>query len=336
MNVTIATLLVALWVTGTAAASGAPTERAGSAQTDTVIAVKQGTRLEVENFSGAIAVRTWPKSAIRVEATHSRRMQIEIEGDESSVAVHGRAYRGPATHVDYVFTVPDWMALNLSGVATDISVEGLKNQIKAETIKGDIDVRGGTGYLALGSVEGVVQVRGARGKVEVSSVNRGVRLADVTGDVSAESVNGSILLQSVDADRVEASTINGTLFFLGTIRNDGTYTFSTHNGDIWVAVPEKANATVAVATFGGDFRSTFPVTLKETKAGKRFNFVLGNGGARLELESFQGRIRLARPGELMAALPAHAKAKVKDKNKEAGDESGEFDFDFDWNPDQEK
>jgi hypothetical protein len=313
---TIATLSIALMTTTPS------TVRLGPTQTDTVISVRPNTRLELENFSGAIAVRTWPKSAVRVAATHSARMQVEFESDESSLSIRGRSNRGVATHVDYELTVPEWMALDLSGVATDISVVAIKNTIKAETIKGDIDVRGGTGYLTLGTVEGIVQVRGARGKVAASSVNRGVRLADVTGDVNAESVNGSIILQAVESDHVAASTINGTLFFLGAIRDDGSYAFSTHNGDIWIGVPEKTNATVAVATFGGEFKSSFPVTVKQARKGKRFQFALGTGKAQVELESFMGSIRLARPDQMSAVLVAG-----KDKAKAKGGEEGE---DPDW------
>jgi hypothetical protein len=36
------------------------------------------------------------------------------------------------------------------------------------------------------------------------------------------------------------------------------------------------------------------VTLTERR-GKRFDFTLGSGGAAIDLESFQGTIRLARP-----------------------------------------
>lgn len=313
---TIASLTLALMTT---TPSGA---RVGSTQTDTVISVRPNTRLELENFSGGIVVRTWGKSSVRVAATHSSRMQVEFENDESLLSIRGRANRGAATHVDYELTVPEWMALDLSGVATDISVIALKNAIRAETIKGDIDVRGGSGLLTLGTVEGVVQVRGARGKVDASSVNRGVRLADVTGDVNAESVNGSIILQAVDSDHVAASTINGTLFFLGAIREEGAYAFSTHNGDIWIGVPEKTNATFAVATFGGEFKSSFPVTIKQARKGKRFQFALGTGKAQIELESFMGSIRLARPDQLSAALAAG-----KEKTKAKGGDDGE---DPDW------
>ena len=59
-----------------------------------------------------------------------------------------------------------------------------------------------------------------------------------------------------------------------------------------------ANATVSIATFNGEFESEFPVTLTEARKGKRFSFTLGSGSAQVTLESFQGTIRLVRPGTL--------------------------------------
>jgi hypothetical protein len=51
-----------------------------------------------------------------------------------------------------------------------------------------------------------------------------------------------------------------------------------------------------VSTFNGEFESEFPVTLTETKKGRRFNFTIGTGSAQVTLESFQGTIQLVRPG----------------------------------------
>jgi hypothetical protein len=61
-------------------------------------------------------------------------------------------------------------------------------------------------------------------------------------------------------------------------------------------VAEKASAAVSVSTFNGEFESDFPVTLTETRKGKRFNFTIGSGSAQVTLESFQGTISLVRPG----------------------------------------
>ncbi len=61
-----------------------------------------------------------------------------------------------------------------------------------------------------------------------------------------------------------------------------------------VEVPEGTNAEVSVATFDGEFETTFPIEITKAEASRRFSFMLGSGAARLELHSFDGDIRLVR------------------------------------------
>jgi DUF4097 and DUF4098 domain-containing protein YvlB len=202
--------------------------------------------------------------------------------------------------VDLVITAPSWMPLDLSGVYTDVSVAGARGPISVETVQGEVDVEGGDGLVSLQSVQGSVGLKGAKGRLEVHSVNEDVRVSGSSGEVTAETVNGDITLSRVDATSVTASSVNGELEYDGTLSNGGRYAFSTHNGDVTISVPEGSNAAVSVSTFNGEFASEFPVTLTETRKGKRFSFTLGSGSAQVTLESFQGTIQLVRPGTLRA------------------------------------
>src|SRR5881628_165520 len=114
-------------------------------QTDTTLPVRQGTRLEVNNFGGAIAVKTWSRSAVRITASHASRDRVEISATEQAVRVKAEGRRGPPQVVEYKITAPAWMALNLSGVYTDVNVEGTQAEITAETVHGEVTVSGGSG-----------------------------------------------------------------------------------------------------------------------------------------------------------------------------------------------
>ncbi len=104
-------------------------------QTDTTVPVRSGARLEVENFGGEIAVKTWTKNAVRIEASHSTRDRIVISASELHVRVKSEGRRGPA-QVDYSITAPTWMALTLSGVYTDIKVDGETLKAFGQAIEG--------------------------------------------------------------------------------------------------------------------------------------------------------------------------------------------------------
>jgi hypothetical protein len=282
-------------------------------QTDTTVPVRAGARLDVDNFGGEIAVKTWTKNAVRVEASHSSRDRIVIDASEQRVRVKSEGRRGPS-QVDYSITVPTWMALTLSGVYTDIKVDGVDNEVSAETVQGEINVLGGSGNVTLKSVQGAVTLEKARGRIDLSTVNEEIRATGISGDLSAETVNGDIQLMQIESANVEANTVNGDVTYEGTIKDGGRYRFATHDGSLLVSVPEKANVSVAVSTFNGEFTACFPVQLRE-KTKHRFSFTIGSGSARLELESFDGDIRLCRPGAL--SKDRHNKDKHdKDKDEE--------------------
>jgi hypothetical protein len=263
--------------------------------TDTAVTVRAGTRLEVHNLGGDIIVRTWDRNSVRVQAEHSSRDRVDIGYGGVVLRISASSRRGAPHAVDYTLTVPAAMDLNLSGTYSDVSVEGSTGRITVETVQGDVTVRGGGSLVTLHSVGGDVQVAGVRGRLEASSTNGEVTVDDVEGEVHAETTNGDVMLRGIRSDNVSAATVNGDIVYRGTIGDNGQYRLSTHNGDVTLTVPGGTNATVTVSTFSGDFESDFPVTLSGARQGKRFSFTIGTGKATLELESFQGSIRLVRP-----------------------------------------
>ena len=268
-------------------------------QTDTTFKVKPGTRLNLSNFGGEIAVQAWGKNLVHIAATHSTRVRVMIEEAGPNLEVQARSRRGLPAKVDYQISVPKWMPLTLSGIYGDVSVTGSRAEVSAETVKGNVSVTGGEGYIKATSVEGSVHVNGTRGRLELSSVNDEVNVNDAEGEISIEAVNGDVLLQRVKSRRVEVGTVNGDVIYLGSIERGGRYRFASHNGDLELAVPDLADATVSVATFNGEFESNFPVELTETKKGKRFGFTLGKGSALIELETFGGTVKLRRGRSLV-------------------------------------
>src|SRR2546427_6575700 len=66
-------------------------------QTDTTVQVRSGARLEISNFGGEIAVKTWSRNAVRVVAEHSSRDRISVDASDQLVRVKTEAgRRGPS------------------------------------------------------------------------------------------------------------------------------------------------------------------------------------------------------------------------------------------------
>jgi DUF4097 and DUF4098 domain-containing protein YvlB len=270
----------------------------GAPKTDQTVDVAKGTRLVLSNSAGEVVVRSWDRDQVRVMASHTGRENVDIQYAESTMRIRGRATRGPTGLIDYQITVPRWMAVNLNGTYLEATIEGTSAEVTVETVNGNVRVVGGSGAVSVRSVEGIITVDKASGRVQATTVNEGIRLSNVTGDMVAETTNGDIVIENAQSSNLEASTVNGDITFNGTVRDNGAYRLITHGGDVRVGLGGAANATVFVRTFQGDFSSDFPIQLPDGQSArsgsKRFNFTLGNGSARIDVQSFNGDIHLAR------------------------------------------
>ncbi len=276
--------------------------------TDTTVAVPQGSRLRLQNQGGDVTVKTWDRGQIRIQATHSKRSSVAVNVRGQVVEIEAQGRRGIATSVDYELTVPTWMALDIGGMYAEVSIDGTKAPVKVQTLEGDITLRGGAETVNLSTVNGRIKVVGARGRIELHAVSEGITVSDVAGgDLVVESVSGDIDLRRVDAKSVDAQTISGEVIYEGRIVDAGSYSFLTHSGDVTLAIAEATNASLTVVTGNGEVSSSF--TLKAERAGRRRStYRMGNGSANVEIETFSGDVELIRSEELKAA-----KVKVKGK-----------------------
>ena len=269
-----------------------------SPKSDQTVDAVKGTRLVLSNNAGEVVVRSWDQDKVRIQATHSARDTVTAETADMTLRIRTRSTRGPSGLVDYLITVPKWMPVNLSGTYLDATIEGTTAEVTVETVHGNARVTGGNGSVTVRSIEGIITIDKVSGRVQATTVNEGIRVTNSTGDITAETTNGDIVIDNAQTSNLEVSTVNGDVTFNGTIRDNGVYRLTTHGGDIRVGLGGATNATIFVRTFQGDFTADFPIQLPDGQTArsgsKRFNFTLGNGSARIEVQSFNGDIVLAR------------------------------------------
>jgi DUF4097 and DUF4098 domain-containing protein YvlB len=261
---------------------------------DTTLDVSRGDRLELRNHAGEIVIRSWNRDQVRVEASYSSDDRIKVFQSGSAVNVKTEARHGHPESVDFNVTIPSWMAVDLWGFYTDISVQGAENGVHVETLEGDVEIRACGGEISLKSVEGDVVVQGGTGDLEANNMDGSISVFDFEGQLYAESIDGDITLEGITSSGVEAKTVDGSVYYEGTVADDGRYKLTSHDGDIVVRIPTNVNARISVATFDGEFESEFPIQLQGTQASRKFNFTLGEGGARIDLSTFDGNIQLLR------------------------------------------
>ena len=303
-------------------------------QSDTTFAVPAGASLSVNNFGGGITVHGWSENRVKVHGETGRRGRVEVSLVGNTVVVKTGSREGAPSVIDLDITVPQSMALNLSGTYADITVDGVQGAISAETVNGEVNVRGGKGIVTLHSIQGSVTLADASGRIEVNSVNEDVALSNITGEIKVETTNGEVMLTGIKSSSVDAGTINGDVLYEGTVTDGGSYSLGSHNGDITVSVPEGTNVTITAATANGDIDSSFPLPMVPSPTGKhRKTFKIGSGSARMELESFQGDIELRRPQELRDRIDRKHKHDEHDNdNDNDKDHDADTDTSVSWDP----
>src|SRR6266550_2391962 len=166
---------------------------ASQRQTDPTFAVPAGASLSVNNFGGGITVHGWSENRVKVHGETGRRGRVEVSLVGNTVVVKTGSREGAPSVIDLDITVPQSMALTLSGTYADITVDGVQGAISAETVNGEVNVRGGKGIVTLHSIQGSVTLADASGRIEVNSVNENVALSNITGEIKVETTNGEVM-----------------------------------------------------------------------------------------------------------------------------------------------
>ena len=300
-------VLTALWITGLLAASAAPAEafqrdrparRAsmGIAQSlDTTFRMERGGLLDLELISGHITVTgtTGNQVRIRAEAEDGR---IELRASPTLASVSVEFDRRPHGEVRYEVSVPAGIRVDLEAVSGNITVHGVDADVEASTVSGIVDLRDIGGMANVDAVSGSVTASGMRRGIHIDATSGHITVTDVDGEVMVDNTSGRIVLTNIRSRLVRAESVSGEVRFQGTIEPSGRYDFASHSGSIRLELPAATGAQLALSTFSGSLSSDFPITLdpRSRSSEKRLEFRLGNGGARLNAETFSGNISITR------------------------------------------
>lgn len=167
--------------------------------------------------------------------------------------------------------------LDVESVSGDIKVSGLAAKTFTETVSGSIDVDSKSEEAFAESISGDIELRGTFKKIEV------------------ETVSGSIKVTPALIHAVDLKTTSGDITVSGAVDGSADLDCESHSGDIEIAMPIPPSATFDLMSFSGTVRNDFGTPSEkagrytsETKTG----FTLGDGGARVRVESFSGDIEL--------------------------------------------
>jgi hypothetical protein len=160
---------------------------------------------------------------------------------------------------------------------------------RRRNVTAEMSVQVPTGVrLSANTVNGDVSAEGIRSAVRAETVNGAVRVT-ASGDVAASTVNGDVTLDT-RSGTARGQTVNGSI--IATIGADGTsnMNFQTVNGSITINAPSSFSADVRLSTIGGSIESKFPLNFDRFR--RRADGTVGRGGRRLSASTVNGSITL--------------------------------------------
>ena len=242
-------------------------------------------------------------SALRVEVT-----QVGNRIEVRTVYPRTRRDRDWNGSVDYTVTVPESAAVSAKTVSGDVSVAGVRGEVRAETVSGDVGVTATPNLALAKTVSGDVHARDIAGSMlTLSTVSGTVIATDLkVRTLDAGSVSGDLQLGDMQVERLTAKTLSGDVEFTGTLAQGGRYELHSHSGNVRMILPGNTPGfEMDASTFSGSVRTDFPVTLRSTASGdpgrgrrgsttRAIRGAFGDGGAILSLRSFSGNVVIVR------------------------------------------
>ena len=224
-----------------------------------------GRTLEIKGVNGSIAASAGSGDLVEVTAEKKAR-----RSDPDRVEVKVLEHAGGVT-ICAVYPSPSGDRPNECAPG-----EGGRMSTRDNDVSVSFTVRVPAGVRFVGrTVNGGIEARGMPADAEVYTVNGAVEV-EAAGHALARTVNGSITAEMGRADW------------------QGAAEFSTVNGSITVALPADAGADVEARTVNGSVENAFPLSATTRQTRRRLSGTIGGGGRKLELETVNGSIHLAR------------------------------------------
>ena len=82
------------------------------------------------------------------------------------------------------------------------------------------------------------------------------------GTCTLGTLGGNVTISGVQIERVEASCVSGNIDFDSPLSKGGRYEFTSHSGDVRIAIVGNTGFELDADTFSGSVRSDLPITLR--------------------------------------------------------------------------
>lgn len=265
--------------------------------------VAPGATVEVSNVQGDVTITAWDKNEVELVAElESAKDELEFEATDRYVRVEverpkGKYGRGDEEDANLTLRVPSGARLIVDTVSAEIGVTGVRGEQSLESVSGEVRTQAFDAPVRATAVSGDVTVTGSGGKAGVTTENVSgtSTVTGVRGNYHGEVVSGEINAVIAAGERLELSSVSGDISLQAELTPAARVEMGSVSGSVTLKIKPPVNADFDIESFSGDIENCFGPKSRDTSKytpGSELNFTQGSGGARVEIETLSGEIRV--------------------------------------------
>jgi len=264
--------------------------------------VEADATIEVSNVQGCVLVTAWDKNEVELVAElESDKDELEFEATPRMVRIEvdrpNSRYGRDQDDANLTLRVPRGARLIIDTVSADVTVAGVRGEQDLESVSGAVGTQAFDAAVKAASVSGDVTVTGNGGKaaVQTENVSGTATVTGVRGSFEGEVVSGVIHATIAAADNIDVNSVSGDITVNAELTSSASVDMESVSGTITLKVKPPVNADFDIESFSGDIENCFGQESRGTSKftpGSELVFTQGNGGARVELQTLSGEIRV--------------------------------------------
>jgi DUF4097 and DUF4098 domain-containing protein YvlB len=166
-------------------------------------------------------------------------------------------------------------------IREETSITSGSGSLEATDIGGDLRCTTGSGSVTISGVQGDVRITSGSGSITVSKP---------MGRVEAHTGSGGITIQGATSD-LNVRAASGSLRVQGNPGENSFWDLHTASGGVELTVPSNASFRLSASAVSGGIQTDIPIVIEE-QGRHSLRARVGNGGARVEVETVSGSIRI--------------------------------------------
>ena len=264
--------------------------------------VEADATIEVSNVQGRVQVTAWDRNEVELVAVlESDKDELEFEATSRIVRIEvdrpNSRYGRDQEEANLTLRVPKDAQLVIDTVSADISVAGVRGEQDLESVSGTVSTQAFDAAVDAAAVSGDVTVTGTGGKaaVKTENVSGTSTVTGIRGSFEGEVVSGEIHATIAAAEAIDVNSVSGDITVNAELTPAARVDLESVSGTLTLKIKPPVNAYFDIESFSGDIDNCFGQKVRDTSKftpGSELVFTQGSGGARVELQTLSGEIRI--------------------------------------------